>query len=107
MGDNMSNYDRDDELPAPLRVIFGLVQIAAGFAIGFVGAVLRAFPVTSALGSPLLVLAHKSSYHGGANLVSGLGGTFGMIGKGIGTLFKALYRAGQKLTAQKKLPPIE
>ena len=71
----------NQELPPPLRFIGGFFQVGVGVVLSVFGSVFKVFPLTSALGSPILKLAYKLSFDGGANIVGGLKGTFGMAGR--------------------------
>lgn len=63
----------------PVRFIYGIFQWVLGIAICIPASVMKVFPVTSIFGGPLLGMAMKLSFHGGSNIVRGIGGTFGMM----------------------------
>ena len=97
----------DDEIPGPLLFILGFLQLAFGLVIGITGFVLRVFPITSALGNPLVIAGQKSTFNGGANFTNGLIKTLGLIARGINALATKLFKLGQNAKSQKKLPPVE
>ncbi len=68
-----------NSMPPPIRFVYGIFQCCFGIVLCIPAAVMKVFPVTSILGSPLMTAAMKLSFHGGSNIVHGIGGTFGMM----------------------------
>ena len=93
-------------MPPPAKVLVGLFQIAFGFLTGVFGAGLKVFPITTAIGSPLLKLAYKLSYDGGANFVRGTAGTFGLIGKALNSKAQSESDYAQAASQDKLTPPV-
>ncbi len=92
-------------LPAPILFLAGLSQWILGFLLAAIGGVLRAFPITSIIGSPLVKAAYTLCYNGGADTVQGLMGTFKLIGRGISFGARSGAKAISERRGRSRMPP--
>ncbi len=95
------------KLPAPILFLAGLSQWALSFLLGAIGIILRAFPITSPIGSPLMKIAYKLSYNGGADTARGFIGTFRMIGRGLSFGARSGAKASTERRSRNIPPPAE
>lgn len=100
---NSENQHPDSSLPAPLQFLVGLLQWLLGVVVAMIGGLLRAFAITAPIGVPLVKVAYKLSYNGGADMGAGLVGTFRLIGKG----FSAGANAAAQHQTKKDEPPVK
>ena len=86
------------DLPPPVRVLFGFIQMAGGFTLVVPAVIMRLFPITSPIGSALLNPASQLSYNGGYNFGAGFVGCCMQFGR----LIERGVQSGQQKLAERQ-----
>ena len=86
------------DLPPPVRVLFGIVQMAGGFTLIVPAVIMRLFPITSPIGGALLNPASQLTYNGGYNFGAGFVGCCMLFGR----LIERAVQSGQQKLAERQ-----